>query len=164
MKLVKIAALSGSHRPSSYECYVSRYPQTRLDVTCSFVRLQSLCIYFVNHFFPACCSFVWAMTTLVLNRSLLHVRRVEVIEAFVTERLRAGSSEAFNRSASPFGLPPEDLDNWDLEEEIQERELKLPSGMLEGGTPLVVELNNFIPWHKRKDYEKAADSRTFFFF
>ena len=100
------------------------------------------------------------MTTLVLNRSLLHVRRIEVIEAFKTDRLHAGTSEALIRSASPFGAPPEELDTWELEEEIEEREVEAPPGMLEGGTPLVVELKNFIPWQKRNELEKGA-SRMF---
>jgi len=84
------------------------------------------------------------------------------MEAFATEWLQAGPPEITNRSPSPFGLPLEYLDDWELEEELQTREIKVPlgdtPGMVDGKTQLVVELNNYIPWQKRNEV-KAAESR-----
>jgi len=84
------------------------------------------------------------------------------MEAFATEWLQAGPPEITNRSPSPFGLPLEYLDDWELEEELQTREIKVPlgdtPGMVDGKTQLVDELNNYIPWQKRNEV-KAAESR-----
>lgn len=94
--------------------------------------------------------FVWSMTTLVLNRALLHVRRVEVIEAFTTEW---PASETFDLSS---------LDEWDLEE-IQEFEVPWGNaeGLLDGKSPIIIELDNFIPWQKRDEPAKVCESQWF---
>jgi hypothetical protein len=107
------------------------------------------------------------MVTLVLNRSLLHVRHVEVMEAFATEWLQTGSPEITNRSPSPSELPPKRLDNWELEEEFLERELDVPWGNAPGivvdrKTPLVVKLNDYIPWQRKNELEKSVESRMSF--
>lgn len=109
--------------------------------------------------------FVWAMTTLVLNRSLLHVRRVEVLEAFAIEWPHVEPSDILSHSLSPFGLPPTNLEDWELGEEIQEEELKLPPGyapdILRQGKPLVVELGNFVSWQEKGGIKQGVDSRWF---
>jgi len=92
--------------------------------------------------------FVWSMTTLVLNRALLHVRRVEVMEAFATEWPEVRASEMFDRSS---------LDEWDLEE-IQEFEVPWGNaeGLLDGKSPIIIEL-----WQKRDEPAKVSESQWF---
>jgi hypothetical protein len=110
--------------------------------------ITSLYIYFADPVIPgASYSFVWSMTTLVLNRALLHVRRVEVMEAFATEWPEVRTSEMFDRSS---------LDEWDLEE-IQEFEVPWGNaeGLLDGKSPIIIEL-----WQKRDEPTKVSESRT----
>jgi hypothetical protein len=93
-------------------------------------------------------SFVWAMTTLVLNRSLLHVRRVEVSEAFAIEWPQVGVTDIRNLSTSSFELPPKRRNDWELEEEIKGRGLEIPwentPSNLQQRTPLAKELRKYI--------------------
>jgi hypothetical protein len=163
--IVETGNFLGPHCSSNSQPFPSSYPQPILGVPRGLVRPRNhfAASYSSNHFLV--CSFIWSMTTLVLNRSLLHVRQVEVMEAFATEWLQTGPPEITNRSPSPFGLPLEYLDDWELEEELQTREIKVPLGstpgiLVDGKTRLVVELNNYIPWQKRNEV-KAAESRMF---
>lgn len=102
------------------------------------------------------------MTTLVLNRSLLHVRRVEVVEAFAMDWPHVDLSKTVSHSISPFGSPPENLENWELAEEIREEEKKHRRSLdtLTEGTPLVAEFKNFVSWEKKGSFDHALDSRT----
>lgn len=110
----------------------------------------------INH------SFVWAARTLVLNRSLLHVRRVEVVEAYITAEFRTVTPDLY-RTASPFGFPPDMLDDWEVEE-LQGRAIGVTAQEPVYGreTPLGVELKNFTPWQNRIEKVSASDSREFF--
>lgn len=56
------------------------------------------------------------MTTLVLSRFILNVRRAEVKQAL----LRSGSILGFYHTASPFGRLSGQLDDWEIEDDIQE--------------------------------------------
>jgi len=53
-------------------------------------------------------SFLWAMTTLILNRSLLNLQRAEAID-----NLRVAIS-SFPRATSPFGLRPEQVQDYNF--------------------------------------------------
>ncbi|KZP18678.1 hypothetical protein FIBSPDRAFT_1045984 [Athelia psychrophila] len=60
--------------------------------------------------------FVWSTTTLVLNRSYLHVRRVKVVEAFVN-----GAPEPEDRAESPSSVTDSQLHTWALEDGIYDK-------------------------------------------
>lgn len=106
------------------------------------------------------------MTTLVLNRSLLNVRRVEVVEAFaLSDSFRSVTPQGLQRTVSPFGVPPNRVDDhWDIEDYIQEQEITVPWGNSEThgrATPLDVELNRFTSFGDED--RKAFDSRPYRF-
>jgi hypothetical protein len=60
--------------------------------------------------------FVWSMTTLVLSRFILNVRHAEVKQALS----RSGSISGIYHTASPFGRLSGQLDDWEIEDDIQE--------------------------------------------
>lgn len=104
------------------------------------------------------------MTTLVLNRCILNVRRAEVIDAY-----RAPTPEGLLRqTVSPFGwngLPSDYDDVFDIYGEITEREIPIYNERLpvEGPlseTPLAIELKKFVPWSGR--HRSAGQSRESF--
>jgi len=82
--------------------------------------------------------FVWAMTTLVLSRFILNVRRAEVKQALS----RPGPILDSYRTASPFGRLPGQLDDWEFEDDMQEDEVHwkdLPAEQ-RSGSPINIEL------------------------
>ncbi|KAF7965243.1 hypothetical protein HWV62_44892, partial [Athelia sp. TMB] len=93
--------------------------------------------------------FVWAMTTLTLNRALLHVRHVEVREAYIAQHFTG-----IHRPMTPFGEIPsvDELDDWQLEEEVEGRERNGQSGT---DPSLQTELHNFSTWSSR---DKSLES------
>jgi hypothetical protein len=109
---------SGSHYLACCQSFSGYYRQTKLSgpcsLVCSWAILSLQCWTWILGLYW---SFVWSMTTLVLNRSLLHVRCVEAIEAFMTEWLLSGLPETNHQTVSPFRLPKY-LDDWKLEEEL----------------------------------------------
>lgn len=72
------------------------------------------------------------MTTLVLNRCLLNVRRVEVMEAYESSGIfQTVTPEGLHRTVSPFGgngLPPDYDDVWDIHGDITDGEVPMYDG------------------------------------
>lgn len=101
-----------------------------------------------------CLSFVWSATTLVVNRALLHVRHVEVREAYIAQHAHLLES----RTVIPSGSTPDidELEDWQLEEQLQERDEG--SETLGRDTPLQAELKNFLTWSSR---DKSLESSMF---
>ncbi|KZP18670.1 hypothetical protein FIBSPDRAFT_828938 [Athelia psychrophila] len=98
--------------------------------------------------------FVWSATTLVVNRALLHVRHVEVREAYIAQHAHLLES----RTVTPSGSTPDidELEDWQLEEQLQERDEG--SETLGRDTPLQAELKNFLTWSSR---DKSLESKWF---
>lgn len=102
-------------------------------------------------------SFVWSATTMVLNRCLLHVRQVEVREAYIAQH--ADLLEI--RTATRSGCTPDidELEDWQLEEQLQERDEG--SEISARGTPLQAELNSFSTWSSRDRSLESSTLRLF---
>lgn len=83
------------------------------------------------------------MTTLVLNRSLLHVHRVEAVEAHAPGMQPTTPDN--RRTGHPFGATPSYLDDWQLEEEIEE-EIQIGDNppVYAKGSSLEIELRNIM--------------------
>ena len=85
-------------------------------------------------------SFVWSTTTLVLNRSMLHVRRVEVVSAFVCGRLEP------ERAASPSSVAETQLHEWALEDGVYDKMAELMPTHSRGTSAGAIELRKVSHW------------------
>ncbi|KAF7984260.1 hypothetical protein HWV62_16100 [Athelia sp. TMB] len=85
-------------------------------------------------------SFVWSTTTLVLNRSMLHVRRVEVVSAFVCGRMEP------ERAASPSSVAETQLHEWALEDGVYDKMAELMPTHSRGTSAGAIELRKVSHW------------------